>query len=194
MSNYLWKQRLWFITKSTGYVDPCTEQSAHNVQLKPIIIIREGLINLWCRSTIQLTVPWTQGKRTPIVKIPNSGPCATAPSDMESCKTAPSCSTTKTNATQIAPKTATTPRMMYLVCVTVSGRLARGLKKSSSITADIEFNPVESEESAAENTPATNRPGKPGKSPRMSITKSGKSWSAALTSLVVSGSQSWYVA
>lgn len=99
---------------------------------------------------------------TPMVKIPRSGPCATAPSDIESCKTAPSCSTTNTNATQIVPNTATTPRMMYFVCVTVKGLFANGLKMSSNITADIEFNPVESEDNAAENTPATNKPGKPG--------------------------------
>lgn len=52
--------------------------------------------------------------------------------------------------------------MMYFVCLTVKGLFANGLKKSSSMTADIEFNPVESDESAAENTPATNKPGKPG--------------------------------
>lgn len=51
---------------------------------------------------------------------------------------------------------------MYFVCVTVKGRLVNDLKKSSNITADMEFNPVESDESAAENTPATNNPGRPG--------------------------------
>lgn len=142
----------------------------------------------------RLTVPCTQGTATPIVKIPNRGPCATAPNDIDSWSTAPSFSTTKTNITQIVPNTATTPRMIYFVWRSLNGLRLNGLKKSSNITADMELSPVDRDDKAAENTPTTKRPGSPGNFPNLSITRSGKSWSFFDTSLVVNGSQSWYVA
>lgn len=105
--------------------------------------------------------------------MPSSGPCAMLPNDMDNIKTDPIFSTTNTNATQIAPKMTTTLLMMYFVCDTVNGFFTKGLKKSSNMTADMELRPVESDDNAAENTPATNMPTNPGELPNKSITSSG---------------------
>jgi hypothetical protein len=79
--------------------------------------------------------------------------------------------------------------MTQFIMRSVNGFSVKGLTKSSSTTALIEFRHVDSELRAALKTPAINRPLRPGSSPSVSITKSGSIWSLAFASFVSSGLQ-----
>lgn len=81
--------------------------------------------------------------------------------------------------TQTTPITTTTERITQLTARSDNGSLAYGFTKSSSTTADMELRQVDKELSAAENTPAMNKPDSPGSSPKVSITKSGSIWSTS---------------
>lgn len=141
-----------------------------------------------------LTFALIHGKKIPIVKIPNKGPFVIASKLIVNCSTVPSFSTTYTMHTQKTPSPTTTDLITQFTWFSVSGFFTYGFTKSSSTTADIELRHVESELSAAENTPAMKRPLKPGSSPSVSITKSGSIWSFTFANLVVRGSQCRYVA
>lgn len=114
--------------------------------------------------------------------MPSNGPFVMASKLMVNCRTVPIFCTTTTRATQIKPTQTTTDRIIQLTAKFDNGRLTNGLKKSSNTTADIEFRQVDSELRAALNTPAMKRPDKPGISPNVSMTNSGKSWSLARAS------------
>lgn len=111
----------------------------------------------------------------PIVKMPKSGPFVIASKLMVSCKTVPIFCTTTTKARHITPTQTTTERIIQLMAKSDNGRLTNGLKKSSNTTADMEFKHVDNELRAALNTPAMNRPDKPGISPNVFITNNGSS-------------------
>lgn len=145
----------------------------------------------WIVHEMQMhTVELIHGKRTPMVKMPNSGPFVIASKLIVNWSTVPNFWTTTTRATQTIPITTTTIRIIQLMAVFDSGFFTNGLTKSSSTIADMEFKQVDSELSAALKTPATNKPVSPWMSPRVSMTNSGKSWSLADANLVVNGSQS----
>jgi len=57
----------------------------------------------------------------------------------------PACSTTKTRATQIIPKTTTVNFIKISAPLGVKGVFIKGLTKSSSTTAAMEFRPVDNE-------------------------------------------------
>lgn len=111
----------------------------------------------------------------PMVKMPSKGPFVIASKLIVSCKTVPIFSTTPTRIKQISPTITTTDRIIQLIALALNGCVVNGLTKSSRITADIEFKHVDNELRAALNIPATNTPVRPGKSPRISITNSGRS-------------------
>uniref|UniRef100_A0A1Y1LMK1 Uncharacterized protein n=1 Tax=Photinus pyralis TaxID=7054 RepID=A0A1Y1LMK1_PHOPY len=102
------------------------------------------------------------GKRTPIPNNAREGPPVMAPILIVNCNTAPNFSTTKTRATQIAPKITMVLFMSMFTFLSVNFSTKSGLQKSSKTTAAMELRPVDKELRAALKTPATNNPGKPG--------------------------------
>lgn len=80
----------------------------------PCKLIYLNKLFLFDYNLIWFTVPWTHGRSTPIVKIPNKGPFETEPKLIDNCKTDPSFSTTNTKPTHIDPKIATTALMIIL--------------------------------------------------------------------------------
>jgi hypothetical protein len=117
---------------------------------------------LICRHYFEPTIEFTQGIRIPMVNMPITGARATAATLQHSCRTVPNFSTTNTSATVIKPKSTTVPFMTMLLWVWLKGFFVNGLTKSFRTTTDIEFRAVERVLNPALNTPAINKPGRPG--------------------------------